>query len=99
MSVNTFDDIVHHLELEVEWLVVVRPNEQAYVVKFSLCKTFSFKRYRKFFKKNKKYDDALKKEKTGACKKFKHAKRDKSKLKYYNCGNKGHFAWECTKSK
>ena len=54
-------------------------------------KTFSFKHYRKFFKKNKKYDDVLKKEKTGACKKFKHAKRDKSKLKNYNCGNKGHL--------
>ena len=31
-SVKTFDDIVHHLELEVERLVVARPNEQAYVV-------------------------------------------------------------------
>ena len=31
-SVKTFDDIVHHLELEVEQLMVIRPNEQVYVV-------------------------------------------------------------------
>ena len=30
-SVKTFDDIVRHLELEVEQLVVARLNEQAYV--------------------------------------------------------------------
>ena len=80
-SVKTFDDIVRHLQLEIERFVVVRPNEQAYVVESSSRKTFDFKRNRKFFKKNKKSDDALKKGKTVARKKFKSVKNDKSKLK------------------
>ena len=79
--------------------MVARPNEQAYVVESSSRKTFDFKRNRKFFKKNKKSDDALKKGKNVARKKFKRVKKDKSKLKCYNCGNKGHFAREGTKSK
>ena len=58
MSVMAFDSNVCHLELEVKQLVVVRPNEQAYVVESSSHKTFGFKRHRKFFKKNKKSDDA-----------------------------------------
>ena len=39
------------------------------------------------------------KEKIRAHKKFKHVKRDKSKLKCYNCGNKDHFTRECIESK
>ena len=38
MSIKTFDDIVCHLELEVERLMVVRLNEQAYVVESSYAK-------------------------------------------------------------
>ena len=34
-SVKTFDDIVRHLELEVEPVMVARPDEQAYVVESS----------------------------------------------------------------
>ncbi|KAL6319117.1 hypothetical protein AAG906_011195 [Vitis piasezkii] len=41
-SVKTFDDIVRHLELEAERLVVARPNEQAYVAESSSCKTSDF---------------------------------------------------------
>ena len=93
-SVKNFDDMVRHLELEVEQLVGTRPNEQAYVVESSSHKSSSFKHNRKFFKKNKKSDDALKKGKTWARKKFKHVKREENKLKCYNCGNKGHFACE-----
>ena len=37
--------------------------------------------------------------KTGAHKKFKHVKMDKSKLKCYNYDNKDHFPHECIKSK
>ncbi|KAL6330235.1 hypothetical protein AAG906_040157 [Vitis piasezkii] len=72
-SVKNFDDIVRHLELEAEQLVGARPNEQAYVAESSSRKTSSFKHNRKFFKKNKKSDDALKKGKTWARKKFKRA--------------------------
>ena len=85
--------------MEAEWLKVAKPNEQSYVVESNSCKTFDFKHNRKFFKKNKKSDDALKKGKIGACKKFKCAKRDKSKLKCYNYGNKGHFTCECIEPK
>ena len=97
-SVKTFDDIIRHLELEVKQLVVARPNEQAYVVKSSSRKTFGFKHNRKFFKRNKRFDDASKKEKIEIHKKFKRAKKDKSKFKCYKCGNKGHFTRECTES-
>ncbi|KAL6320944.1 hypothetical protein AAG906_010753 [Vitis piasezkii] len=38
-SVKTFDDIVCHLELEAKRLVVVKPNEQAYVAKSNLAIT------------------------------------------------------------
>ena len=86
-SVETFDNIVRHLELEVERVMVARLDEQAYVVKSSSRKTFGFKHNRKFFKKNKRFDDASKKEKIETRKKFKHAKKDKSKFKCYNCGN------------
>ena len=43
-SVKTFNDIVRHFELEVERLVVTRPNVQAYVVESSSHKTSGFKR-------------------------------------------------------
>ena len=98
-SIKTFDDIVHHLELEVKQLVVARSNEQAYVVEFNSHKTFGFKSNRKFFKKNKRFDDASKKEKIETRKKFKRAKKDKSKLKCYNYGNKGYFTCECIEVK
>ena len=98
-SVKTFESIVRHFELEVKRLMIVRPNEQAYVAKSNSRKTFDFKSNRKFFKKNKRFDYTSKKWKIETHNKFKHAKKDKSKLKYYNCGNKGHFACECTKSK
>ena len=38
-SVKNFDDIVCHLELEVERLVVARPNEQAYLAESTSRKT------------------------------------------------------------
>ena len=60
-SVKTFDDTVRYLELEVEQLMVARPNEQAHVAESSSRKTSYFKRNRKFFKKNKRSDDASKK--------------------------------------
>ena len=80
-SVKTFDDIVRYLELEVEQLMVARPNEQAHVAESSSRKTSYFKRNRKFFKKNKISDDASKKGKIGARKKFKRVKKDNIKLK------------------
>ena len=98
-NIKTFDNIVCHLELEVKQLVVARSNEQAYVVESNSHKTFGFKRNRKFFKKNKRFDDASKKEKIETRKKFKRVKKDKSKLKRYNCGNKGHFTCECVEVK
>ena len=57
-NVKTFDDIVRHLELEAKRLMVAKPNEQAYVVESSSCKTSEFKCNRKFLKKNKKSNDA-----------------------------------------
>ena len=39
-SVKTFDNIFCHLELEVKWLMVARPNEQAHVAESSSRKNF-----------------------------------------------------------
>ena len=44
-----------------------KPSEQAYVAKSSSRKTFRFKSNKKFFKKNKKSNDASSKGKFGAC--------------------------------
>ena len=56
--------------------MIVRPNEQAYVDKSNSSKTFTFERNKKFFKKNKRFDDALMKGKIKTHKKFKCAKKD-----------------------
>ena len=93
-SAKTFDDIVCHLELETEQNVVAKPHDQVYVAESRSNKASRFKG-KKYFKKNKKFDNTSKKGNFVARKKFKCAKKDKSKLKYYNCGNKVHFAREC----
>ena len=42
-NIKTFNDIVHHVELEAEWLMVVKPTEQACLVESSSHKTSNFK--------------------------------------------------------
>ena len=42
-SVKTFDDIVHHLELEVERLLVARRHDQVYVTELGSKKASRFK--------------------------------------------------------
>ena len=99
-SVKTFEDIVRHLELEVERLVASGPTEQAYVAKTSSQKKIGFKRKKRFFKKNnKELDDTSKGRNRETRCKYKRVKKDKSKLKCYNCGKKGHFAHKCTEQK
>lgn len=50
----------------------------------------------KYFNNNKRFDNTSKKDNFAVRKNFKRARKDKSKMKCYDCGNKGHFACECT---
>ena len=96
----SFDDAIHHLELER--IQAVRSDSNAYVAKTSEARVANSKRKHYGGQKEKKGEGkAQKKPKKDDKKDASHPrkKKDKSKLKCYNYGNKGHFAQECNEEK
>ena len=98
-NIKTFSDVVHHVELKDERLGAAKAAFNAFVAESSGTKSSGFKR-KKNWKRNGKDKETgerpSKKKKKPNSKKEKwfFKKRDKSKMKCYNCQELGHFPRE-----
>ncbi|KAH9723199.1 cysteine-rich receptor-like protein kinase 10 [Citrus sinensis] len=91
-----FNDIEHHLELEVEHLETVKLSDRVYIAESSSRKALDFKRKRghKYNQKGERSDPNQKKPYVKKCPRSRRAgkKKNKSKMKCYDCSKLGHFA-------
>ena len=88
------------MELEDECLQVAKIPNQLYVAKLDSNKSFHKRKWKgkdSQSKKVKKLDENKLKANLG--RRGKQGKKDISKVKCYNCGEKGHFAWDCAELK
>ncbi|KAH0675987.1 hypothetical protein KY285_023788 [Solanum tuberosum] len=103
-SIKPFYDVARHVELEDERLGAAKAASKAFVAESSATKSSGFKR-KKNWKTNGKYkeigEEPSKKKKKPNSKKGKRffKKKDKSKMKCYNCQMLVHFTRECTEPK
>ena len=93
-NIRTFDDVARHLELEAERLEAAKPISFVHMAKTSLCKASRPKCKQPAYAPGQERPNGPlpKKAKFVECNtRGKRAKKDKSKLTYYNYGKKGHF--------
>ena len=91
--------IVRHLELEEDIMESFIPEPEAYVANVGVQKNQDSKRKFKG-ERGKGKGNAPKKPRTNQQGKGNFSMmKDKSKLKWFKCGNKGHFANECSEPK
>ena len=92
-SIRTFNDIEHHLELEVKRLEATKLFDRVYMVESSSRKALDFKRKRghKYNQKGRRSDHDKKKLDAKKCLRSKHIekKNDKTQMKCNNCSNLG----------
>ncbi|KAH9779106.1 cysteine-rich receptor-like protein kinase 10 [Citrus sinensis] len=95
-SIRAFNDIEHHLELEVERLETVKLSDRVYMAESSSRKALDFKRKRghKYNQKGERSDPNQKKPDVKKCPRSRRVgkKKNKSKMKCYDCSKLGHFA-------
>ena len=90
-NIKTFDDVARHLELEAERFEVAKPISSMHMAKTSSRKASRPKRKQPDYAPRQERPNGPPPKKAKFVKRNargKHAKKDKSKLTYYNCGKK-----------
>nr|XP_009786940.1 PREDICTED: uncharacterized protein LOC104234977 [Nicotiana sylvestris] len=103
-NIKIFADVALHVELEDEWVGAAKTVPNAFVVESSSTKRLSFKHKRNWKNDRKGMETgegpSEKRNKPNSKKgKQLYKKKDKSKMKCYNCQVLGHFAREWTELK